>query len=251
MTDLVKVPKQGADLIAQLLEGQDKAVESSLPDDLPAKTVVQYGRAAASLMDRNDKEKSILGAVLGRIHALARSRPDVLKEAKCTNLKEFEKLLGGAARSTIWNGSMIYDTFAEQSLALKEYAEIGTSKLLVAARKAGKDSSPAQKRKLLDRAKKEETVDQFREWVETKFDPGSEGSTSSASFQVVGSRAEIKELKEFLADPKLIEWSGVNTAIGILLAALKESSSEWSAEPTVLIPDDIQAPPQSRDEDWV
>jgi hypothetical protein len=233
--ELTRLSKDENALLEAFSEGKSDAVEIVLPDTMAAKEVVRYADSAAKMLRRNVAEKAIWIAALGRLHFLARSRTDVLAAAKCLTIGEFEERLGltsGDSRSSIWAASRAYAEMP--GLTPMEYATIGSTRLAIAAKEC-KGKSESQKAKILEKAReKDGTVEEFRNWVEQESGTSAPGETRLSAFSLVGSLADIKTLREYLADPRFIAFcEGETRPLSMILAAIAESSSEW---PTVTNP---------------
>lgn len=223
-TELVKFSKGEAELRAKIIAGHDESIEITLPDDIEPEVAVKWSQYAALLLDRNDSERAVYLQCAGRLHYLARTRQDILKAAKCKTLEEYEERILKCRnhRSTIYKISTGYKSFP--SLTPDDVAEIGTVNLERAS-KIAKDASPAQKKRILDKAKELDT-ETFKVWVEEKSGLSSAGETTGASFQLFGTSAQIDELKTWLADAALIDWAGTNQPIGVVLAAIQSATTE-------------------------
>lgn len=244
MTDLVKFSKTESELLAEIRAWKDQPIEVSIPEDTDPKTVVRWSKIGSSLIDKNDSERAILLQILGRLHFLARTNPAILEAAKCENLKEYEEtvLVCRNHRATVYKFSSAYKALPELTPA--DAAEIGSTNLEIAAKVTPKDASASQRKKIIAKAK-ELSTEQFREWAEGESGVSSKGATSTDSFTLIGSGEEIREFKEFLAMPGFREHAGTDRPIAMVLAAIKESSTEWGDGPE-------PEPPavSDREDDW-
>lgn len=231
-TELTKLSKTEQELMGEILSGKNKAIEISIPDDLPAKTIVKYTMSVSSLLHKNEGEKAVLIAVLGRLHFLARTNAEVLKEAECETLGDFEKLIGGsgASRSSIWAASAAYKTFP--GLTPNDYSDIGSTNLGLAS-KACKEASPAQKKKVLAAAVGKST-EEFKGWLEKKSGLSAPGENTASNYPLMGSKAQVDELREWLADDGFKDWAGSDQPIAMILAAIHEATTQFETEPKAI-----------------
>jgi hypothetical protein len=230
MMELSRLTKDEAALLEAFAEGKSDTIEVILPDTLSAKDVVKYADSAAKMLKRNDSERGVLLAAMGRLLFLAQSRPEILAMAKCLTIEDFMERMGVTAstRASVYAASKAYREFP--GLSPNQYAEIGSTKLAIASREA-KGKSENQKAEILEHASdKTKSVEEFRTWVENESGTSGPGETTISSFGLIGSLAEIKELREFLAEQAFVDWAGDSRPIAMVLAAIKNASSEFMAQ---------------------
>jgi len=248
-TELAKLSKSEMKLMGALLSGENKAIEISIPDDLAPKTAVEWSKLTASLLDKNDGERAILLQVAGRLHFLARNNPKILEESGCENLSEYEDRILNCRdhRTTIWKYSSAYKAFPELTLAAA--ATIGTTNLARAA-KIANGASESQKAEILEHAK--EAPEKFKEWAEEKSGLSAPGATTGAMFQLFGSKEQVDELKEFLADEGFRGHSGSDHPLSMILSAIKEASTEWAKQEDdgEDVEDEATSPGDAAEGDW-
>jgi hypothetical protein len=228
--DLTKTTKTELELIDKLLSGHNQSLEILIPEDLDPKKAVKWSKAAASLMDKKDGEVAVLLQCMARLHYLARTNPEILKEADCESIAEYEDkvLRCKQHRSTIWKFSRAYKAFP--SLTPDQAAEIGTENLDRAAKVATSvGASDAQKATILEKAKTL-TVDKFKVFIEEESGLSGKGETTSASLTLTGSKAEIDEIKGHFLNPRFIIHAGTDHPIGMLLNVIHESEPGWPHE---------------------
>ena len=212
------------DFDALLAGDLSASVQELIPDSLPPAVVVSYSKEAASRLDFNAQEYSLLLAIMGRLHALARTNKAVLEAAGVKTIGEFEEKIidpTGQHRSSIYKSSTCYRIFP--TLTPADYVKIGSTNLEIASR-AGKAYSPEEKVKLLEAASTMK-VAEFRQSVEKHT---GEGSSQGAAVTIYGDATEVKEVLSLCADPEMQEKSGDKRQIGVVLASLKNL---WAAEP--------------------
>lgn len=223
--------------LSTILKSTDSdPLHKHIPDNLPAKSVLKLTLDAADRLALNEKERPMLKAILGRLMYLARTNRDVLKEAKCGTVKEFEEKYltdRGVSSTALWDISRIYKCLPEASL--EDVAEIGDGKLNVAVKalSALGEPSAAQRQEFLDEAKNPEhdTVGKFRTWVETRSGVSHAGATETATITLIGSKADVDEQEGFFADKDAQEYLNSKDRLQMTLAAFRENSSLWGAEP--------------------
>lgn len=226
MSNIVKLSGADGDFAARVLSHGGQGPTLAVPDDMPPEEVLIAVKSVVSAMNKLDGWSDQLTPVLGAL--LARVAKDRLWEPKYESLDAYEKAElhnSGRSRATIWKAKKVYESFP--SLPLDRFKDIGTEKLLIAAKAVPKDASPKQREKLLDKAAETPSVDEFREYVEQKSGMSSPGATKGAMFQLFGSEEEINELKEHLAEPGFTEFAGDERPIGKILAAVQESKDLW------------------------
>lgn len=227
MTELTKLSKSDAQLLDKLESIRDKPVDQIFPADMPPKEIVNWSKAIVSWYEKTDGEQAAKLHMLGCLHARARANEDVLKEAGCETIGEYEdKILGGKKhRATVWKYSSAYLALPE--LSPQDAVDIGTENL-VRATKIAKGTSVSQRKEIIQKAKK--PVAEFTEWVEEQSGLSEKGGTTLASFTLLGTAAEVSELKEWLADPRFIEACSSNSPMMMVLAAIQSYSTEWGTE---------------------
>ena len=218
------------------LSDNDAFLGSVLKQDLSMFAAMEPPQVLADLRECVSvlvRGEHVLGAVGLRLGAaLARVVKDRLWVGygyQSANAFEVAELLNrGAGHSTIWKYKRIHEAFP--ALAPDRCIAIGPNKLTTAARACNECTSQAQKEKLLERALESPSAEQFREYVEGESGMSAPGATTGASFQLFGTKEQIDEFKEWLADGRFREFAGVDTPIGMVLAAIEEASSVFPVE---------------------
>ena len=248
-TELAKPSKPELKLIGELLSGQNRSIEIAIPTDLAPKVAIEWSRLTASLLDKNDSERAILLHVAGRLHYLARNNKEILKEADCKDLLEYEDRILKCRNhhTTIYKYSMGYETFPQ--LTIEAAAQIGTTNL-ERATKIAKTASEAQKQKILEKATL--PVPEFKEWVEKESGLSAPGATTGAMFQLFGSKEQVEELKEWLANDEFRGHSGSDHPRTMILGAIQEAHTEWrkKEDDGEDVEDEAQLPGDAAEADW-
>lgn len=228
MTSLVKVTASEDAWLAELLKDRKEAPSVAIPDDLEPRDVLASIRSCTSMLVKIQRAGSWLVPVLGRLLALVAKNKEILEKSGYATLAEYEKaelLDKGIGRSTLWKAKAVVEQFPE--LALEEYSKISSENLARAAVVAKRtNANEAQKKKLVEKAA-ELPTEQYKNWVESESGLSAPGDTTCASFQLIGTATEIADLKSLLAEEALVRWSGTTKALGMVLAALRESSTQW------------------------
>lgn len=247
MTTLARLSKSEAQLLDKLEAIRDQPVGKIFPIDMPAREIVTWSRAIVSWHEKTDGEQAAKIHMLGCLHARARANPAVLKEADCKTIDEYEdKIFGGKKHiSTIYKISSSY--LAYPDLTPQDIIDIGTTNLVVATKLAGqtKDLSPRQRKEIVQQAKK--SVAEFKEWAEVDSGLSHRGALTLAEFKILGSQAEVDELREWLADKRFIQAASSNSPIMMILAAIQSWSAEWAPEETP----EPAAPTPEKEPEWV
>lgn len=237
--------KEDTELLALLGDKHNRSIEIIIPDDLDPKKVVKWSRATASLLDQEDAKVSILLCAAGRLHFLARTNPEVLKAAKVETIKQFEDevLKCRNHRATVYKFSTAYK--ALPGLTPDDAAAIGTTNLVVAS-KVAEGLSESQRKELIQQAKK--PVSEFKVYVEETSGLSEKGATTMASFTLLGTAAEVSELKEWLCDKRFIEAASSNAPMMMVLSAIQSWSAEWPAEQAQAEEDEVVLPAKA--DEW-
>lgn len=230
MTQLTSLSKSDSQLLDKLESIRDKPVDQIFPVDMPPKEIINWSKAIVSWYEKTDGEQAAKLHMLGCLHARARGNPAVLKAAGCQSIAEYEdKVLGGKKhRASLYVYSSAYLAYPEMSP--QDAIDIGTTNLVRATKLASKtkDISPRQRKEIIEEAKK--PVEEFREWAEVDSGLSEKGGTTSASFTLMGTQADVSELQEFLSDKRFIEFAKTNSPMLMILAAIQESSTQWPGE---------------------
>lgn len=232
MTDLIKYGAVDSEVKNALAKSMDSAIEIIIPDDISPAMAVRWSRGISILLDRNESERAVWLQAAGRLHFLARENRAILEEADCQTISDYEAkvLVCKNHLATVWKYSRAYKAFP--GLTPSDVAEIGSTNLEIASRVVPPDASPSQRKRILQRAKELPTKE-FRDWIEQKSGVSAPGETTTDSFPLIGSAADVKHLKTWLADPRFVEFTGAAnpTPLQMILAAIEEASSVFPKEP--------------------
>lgn len=230
MSELVRITNAQREMHDELVRCRNKEISLVYPDDMDPRLVVQKAKYAGQLIAQADKGLSMYLVAAGRLHFLARKNKEVLEEAGCSTIKDFEAIIDpdGRHRTSIWNASAAYATF-EDELTPAAAAEIGSTNLGVITRALkGKNPSAKDKQRFLTAAK-EKTTESLKTWVEQKSGISGPGETSSATYPLFGTLAEITLLKEHLGNQgfhELFELSPDARPIDLILASFDNNANE-------------------------
>lgn len=211
--------------LAVLLRDRKESPSIVIPDNMPAEAVLSAVDRCTSVLVKLGKGEAFIVPVLGRLMALV-AAGKLWEGAGYKSLAEYERkeIEGkGVAHSTLWQAKQAFEVFPD--LPLEQYAEIGPKKLAIAA-KVCEGKSPKQKKKVLGQAATL-TLEALRHELENNSGLSGPGETSGAMFELYGSKAEIDELKEHLAEPQFTVFAGDDRPIGKVLAAIQESRDLW------------------------
>ena len=205
----------------------NRTLQEIFPDDMAAELVIQYSEQLGYRTKLTSKKLSLLFAGIGRLHAVARQRKDVLELARCKTIGEYERKFWdetGDHHSSIYKYSSGHIAFPK--LTAEEFVRIGSTKLEIATRTANAcQYNDEQKQALLEAAISAPSVKAFQASTETTT---GEGFSQGAAVTLYGSSSEVKEVLDLCADPEMQEKSGDKRQIGVVLASLKNF---WAAEP--------------------
>lgn len=205
--------------------GVEDKLTITVKEDLTAKELVDGITVAASLISKMEKANSVIKPILGRMLLLASNCEGFLEEAGCAKIGDFDKKLTketGLSRATLYDCRKIYEKFP--NLAIEKYQEIGSTKLLIAAKYTSQEETGSGK--VLKKAETL-TTDEFKAW---SVDQGylGHGDVTGASLSITGSKSQIKAIQSFLDDEECKAHAGSSKPAVIILAALQEASTEWS-----------------------
>jgi hypothetical protein len=223
--DLVKLADDS--FLAAVLKRKKRSLLETVPEDIEPREALANIKECVASLNKLGNTTSVIGAILGAHMALAAKRPEIYEAAGYPSLREFEKaeIVDKVSHGSAWNYKLVAEQFPQSSV--EEVLQIGSTNMLRAARVCkSTDASPAQKKKILEKAA-ELNTEKFKEWVEEKSGLSAPGETSTDSFQLIGSAAQITELKEHLAEPQFKEFAQSDTPIGMVLAAIQESKDLW------------------------
>lgn len=228
MTELTRLSKSEAQLLDKLESIRDKPVDQIFPADMDPKEIVNWSKAIVSWYEKTDGEQAAKLHMLGCLHARARANSEVLKEAGCETIAEYEdKILGGKKhRATVWKYSSAY--LAAPELSPQDAVDIGTTNLVVMTKLITEDMSSSQRTEIIKKAKK--PTPEFKTWAEEESGLSHKGGTTMASFTMLGTAAEVSELREWLADKRFIQAASSNAPMMMVLSAIQSWSSEWPPE---------------------
>lgn len=215
-------------LIAEILKHGSEALSEAVPDDIAADLALANVSRCTNALGALGKATSLIGAWLGRHMAVIATRPDIYEAAGYTSANDYEKgeIIGKISHGALWTYRAIAVAFPQ--LAVDEVVSIGSTNLGRAAlvcKRIG--ANEKQREQILVEAAKRDTK-AFKQYLEQESGLCSNGETSTASFEIIGSAAEIGEIKALLADEGLIAKVGLGSprAIDIILAALQSFSAE-------------------------
>lgn len=211
--------------IEAIRSNSDKSINQFFSSDLPAALVVKYTKEVSQVIGKNESEKAILISILGHLHSQARMRPEVLAEAGCGSIGEYEKVViegNGASRSAIYAASTAFVVFP--ALTPSTAAKIGSGKLAIAARLC-KEASPGQKERILQWAE-EESLKGFKEKLEAESII-ERGEMSMASFTLSGPALKIHEFVNWVNRKDFANWVESEDPLEMILSAFQHASSEF------------------------
>ena len=236
--------KEDTELLALLEDKHNRSIEVIIPEDSDPKKVVRWSKAVASMLDKEDGKIAVLLCAAGRLHALARDNAEILKAAGVETIKQFEDevLRCHNHRATLYKFSSAYK--ALPGLTPDDAQAIGTTNL-VRASKVAEGLSDTQRKELIQQAKK--PVSEFKVYVEETSGLSEKGGTSIATFTLMGTAAEVAELREWLADKRFIAAASSNAPMIMVLSAIQSWSAEWPPEEA---PQPSGEPTPTEEEPW-
>ena len=245
-TELVKLEDDS--FIATVMRRKKRSLTEAVPEDIEPREALANIKECVSSLNKLGNATSVVGAILGQHMAIMARRPEIYEAAGYASLREFEQaeIVDKISHGSVWNFKTIAETFPEEPV--ERILEIGSTNLVKAARVCKSiEASPSQKKKILEKAAELNTA-QFTHWVEQRSGVSAPGETSTDNFLLIGSSAQIAQLKEALADQGFVEWAGTNQPIGMLLAAIQEATSVFTS-PATEAPEVIQSGAEE-ERDW-
>jgi hypothetical protein len=227
--DLVKIGDDS--FLASVMKKRKRSLTETVPQDIEPREALANIKECVASLNKLGNATSVVGAILGQHMAIMAKRPEILGASGYETLHEFEEkeIQGKLSHGNIWNWKAIASAFPEEPI--ERVLEIGSTNLIKAARVCKQiDASPSQKKKILDKAAELNTAE-FTGWLEKKSGIVSPGDTTTDKFELFGSSAEIAELKEHLADGRLVELAGDTRPIRVVLAALASFTTEETGVP--------------------
>lgn len=226
-TELVKFSPPENQFIKRLLSAKEgERLENAFPDSMDPTEVLEYVEGCSGVLVTLEKASRLSIPVLGRLLAIVEAQQ--LWHGHYPSYQEYEQV-------EVKNKGVSPDvlSLAKKSnrvlgeLSLESIGSIGPRKMRIVANVA-EGKSTKQKMALVDRANREnETVDQFRAYVENESGLSHPGATSSASFQLYGTTEQVGQLKEWLADPGMVLYMETSQPIQMILDAfVNESATE-------------------------
>jgi hypothetical protein len=226
-SELLKIDDDS--LIARALKpaGKKRSLTETVPEDIEPREALANIKECVSNLNKLGNATSVVGAILGKHMAIMAKRPEIYEAAGYDSLKAFEQaeIVGKISHGSVFNYKLIAEQFPE--MPVEQVLETGSTNLVRAARVCKSiEASPAQKKKILEKAT-ELNTQAFTEWIEKKSGVSEPGATTTDSYLLIGTSAQITELKEHLAEPQFKEFAQTDTAVGMVLAAIQESRDLW------------------------
>lgn len=196
-------------------------------EEMPPELVVE---ATQRLMEEYNKEhekasrielrmRKMLG-VLGKLHFMAQQDPAIRQAAGCVTMQEYEAKLG-LSHSTFGLISQSYREFP-QLMTPELVVELGTGKLRTANRAVqGKGYAPEQLVSVLESVRGASSSHSAKNRLEDGVIAG-KGELHDESMVILGTAAEIRDIKEALEDPDYREYLGTKRPAGMIANALQE-----------------------------
>lgn len=247
-TELVKSLADDS-FLASVLRRKKRSLTEAVPADIDPREALANIKECVSSLNRLGNATSVVGAILGAHMAVVAKRPEIYEAAGYESLKSFEQaeIISKVSHGSVYNYKAIHEAFPE--ITIQEVLDTGSTNLVRAARvvKSIGDASPSQKRKILDKAAELDTG-AFTDWLETKSGVAGKGDTTTDSFLLIGSSAQIAELKQWLADSGLTDWAGTDQPVEVVLRAIQAATAEFTSPAA----EEIQtgAPTVVESEEW-
>jgi hypothetical protein len=225
-TDLIKIEDDSLMARAMGPRGKKLSLAETVPEDIDPREALANIKALVGGIKRAGGVLNTMGALLGAHMAVAAKRPEIYEKAGYKSLREFEKaeIIDKVSHGSVWNYKGIAEAFPEATI--EQVLQTGSTNLIKAVRAVKSiKASPAQSRKIFDKAGEMNTTD-FAGWLQ-KSTGVSSGDTSLASFELIGPANEIADLKEDFAEPRFQEFAGCTTPLGMVRAAVDESKDLW------------------------
>ena len=224
-TELVKSLADDS-FLASVLRRKKRSLTETVPADIDPREALANIKECVSSLNKLGNATSVVGAILGAHMAIAAKRPEIYEAGGYDSLRAFEQgeIVDKVSHGSVWNYKLTAEQFPE--MTVEQVLATGSTNLVRAARVCkSSGASASQKKKILEKAAELPTA-QFTEWIETKSGVSEKGGTTTDSFLLIGSSAEVLTLKEDLADPHIEEVTGSTTPLGKILAALAMLKAE-------------------------
>ncbi len=228
-TELVKALPDDS-FLASVLRRKKRSLTETVPPDIDPREALANIKECVTSLNKLGNATSVVGAILGAHMAVVAKRPEIYEAAGYDSLTAFEKaeIIDKVSHGSVYNYKLIAEVFPDTPI--EEVLQIGSTNMVRAARTCNSiEASPAQKKKILEKAAEMNTA-VFKEDME-KLLGGGKGSTDTDSLTLIGPANEIADLKEDFAEPRFHEFAGSTTPLGMVRAAVDESKSIWPKEP--------------------
>lgn len=228
MAEILTLTKKDDTYVNEILKEKGE-LAISVPENLPAESILSGIRACVKWLNRADRVSYKLKPVLGRLMILAKKNPDVYKAAGYKTYTEFLKTeleeKFHISHSSLYEIAKVIKTFP--NLTLEQYGKIPTASLLLLAKFT--DYTRADHKKLLLKAS-EMTFDKLKEWVVEKGYLDKSDVESGATFSLTGSRTAVGRFTKFFKDKRVVAYCESDNWGKILDAMIEECSIEWLAK---------------------
>jgi hypothetical protein len=212
--------------IAKKLMKQTGPVTDILPDDMKPDELHASLVSSLGLLGDIQASEGRLKTIIGRMLQLATSNPEVYKSQGMEHFEDyitFLKKRTGLSRTTLFDSRTLVKNWS--NLPVEEIQEIGFTKLMIAGKHTNQED-PGYK-KVLKMARESETADVFRDKVEQLY--SAPGSTSGDKLTIVGSKADIKELRNWLEDAEVRAYLGTSKEAKMINFAFEGISADVQA----------------------
>lgn len=228
MGELVRLSASEESFVQSLLKGKKHSLAELVPEDIDAREALTNIRESTGALRKLGRATSVIGAYLGKVMAIVAKRPEIWEKAGYASFSEFEskEILDKIGRGTGWNYRSVAEAFP--GLSLDEISSMKTTNLIRAAKVVkATGATESQKKKILENINM--PVEEFTEWIENQSGLSSKGDTSTASITLIGSAAQVEELKAWLNDKGFREWAGTENPLGMVLAAIQEATTQFAS----------------------
>lgn len=213
-----------------LIKNPTDTLTVSIPDSIEPLEALEAIRSSVSMLDRVGRVENIYGCRLGRLMAIASKNPEIYKAAGYRTLQDFEQgeVIKKISHPVLWRWKLISEGLPD--ISLEQIARTSQVNLLDAAR-VSRGKSPKQMKEIMAQAEALPNKE-FRETLVKDSHVG-EGELEVASYLLVGTKAEVDQLKQSLGEQTFFAWTELPEPprpIAMINTAVESTRSEWPVQ---------------------
>ncbi len=224
---MVPITPQEKDVLNRLMEDN-----SQLTDLVPAEgdhsELIANLHTCCKAMVRVEQASATLKPLIGRMLYIVKQNPSLYKNLGHATFDEFvtKEVINRYKMShgSVWEAKKIVESFP--GLTMQEYRDIGTTKLVMAA-KVTDHTSPNHTR-ILEKAKGM-SIKAFKQDI---IEQGlvDKGDTQLKTLVITGTRNQIEEIEAFLNNDQVGAYCNTSDSAAKICCAIEECQVEWTTQ---------------------